>query len=306
MCKYQCLNLVEWRNRFDEVVGSKKCNSVELSFISTLPKNNDEVSLDFFRFFSKIFVDKSRDSLEELKLRNIGMKMTSRSIFLMVQSLKNCQRFRGLTMVNCGLTDEHVPFISDLFNHNNIVMKQLDLRRNALTSNTIRLLFIRTHATITELESLDLSYNPIGSEGVKLLANLIRRGYFPNLRRLMLRSVDADQIAVTCLLNSIDCALTDNVSSMEYIDISCNLHWSNVNYYVSSEIEDVVLEQRRPLISSIQKLIQVVKTKKERFCNLGYPFTLLMIDKSISYPVGGVEGLTEKCSRIPAYLNFKI
>ncbi len=305
VCKHQCLNLVEWRNRFDEVVRSKKCYSVELSFISTSPEKNDEVSLDFFRFFSNIFVDKSQDSLEELKLRNIEMKMTTRSIFLLLQSLKNCQRFRGLTMVSCGLTDEHVPFISDLFGHNNIVMKQVDLRRNSLTSNAIRFLFKMTHVTVTKLESLDLSYNPIGSEGVQLLAMLISLGYFPNLRRLMLRSVDADQMAVTTLLTSIDSALADNVSSIEYLDVSGNFHWSKFDYF-SSDVQDVVLEQRSPLISSIQELIQVVLTKKEKFYNLGYPFTLLMIDKSISYPAGGIYGLNEKCSRIPSYLSFKV
>jgi len=108
------------------------------------------------------------------------------------------------------------------------------------------------------LESIDLSYNEIGDDGVFSLAKAFETNQLPNLKHLVLREINAGPISLLKLLKSFQLG-----NQLEYLDISGNALFAKsknekkTTYYSSKVLMNSLAKSPLHLNNAVQSVTDI-------------------------------------------------
>mmetsp|Transcript_30061 Transcript_30061/g.42911 ORF Transcript_30061/g.42911 Transcript_30061/m.42911 type:complete len:393 (+) Transcript_30061:180-1358(+) len=140
----------------------------------------------------------------------------------LIKQLLRVPTFQQLSLSFCKLDDSCMESIALLFKRNkNITV--LDLSGNDITIEGLKSMFDHLRFTFQtcDVEMLDLSYNPLGNEGLEYIASLISAGSLPKLKHLILKEIQAGSSSVEKLLHSLENEIHRN--EMITLDLSGNM-----------------------------------------------------------------------------------
>lgn len=139
---------------------------------------------------------------------------------LLKRGIQRHPSLRRISLSSCNLNDDGncMKVIISSLKSNNIT--HLDLSSNQFTSESVHCLLstLRSGGGKCRLESLDLSYNKLGDEGMRMITQGLNSGLFPNLRELYLREIGASE-SVEALLAALS---NSRASAITSLDISGN------------------------------------------------------------------------------------
>jgi hypothetical protein len=110
-------------------------------------------------------------SLSHIDLREV--RVNSSNLEQMLRGLSANEHLESLYLDHCGIDDQHVPALSSMLASPSTCLKILSLKMNDLNGDCIRKLIKDGLQHNQALNSLILSFNPIGDDGVSALGDFL-------------------------------------------------------------------------------------------------------------------------------------